>query len=74
MIFKANTYPWLIKKFYSNLATSDDKLSYYLMHKYIVVDVESFVNEFDMDASLTKPIVGFFVDYNKEKAIAMFFP
>ena len=60
--------------FYANLTIVDDKLSCYVMHKYIVIDFECFANEFRMDTSLSKLSVGSFVYYSQEQAISMLFP
>ena len=60
--------------FYANLGLVDDKVSYYVMHKHIILDSEMLVKEFEMDASPLKLTAGSFPDYRKELALEMLFP
>ena len=40
--------------FYANLWLIDDKVSYYVMHKPLIIDAELLAKEFKMDASSPK--------------------
>ena len=59
--------------FYANLRSVDDKVSYYMMHKHIVIDSEILAKQFKTDAS-PRLTIGSFPDYKKELAIEMLFP
>ena len=72
--FMGSIYLRLVKMFYVNLVATNDKLSCYVMHKYIMIDVKPITIEFNMDVSLTKLYTRSFTNYNKEKAIASLFP
>ena len=74
LCFKSTIYPRLIKIFYANLGLVDDKVSYYVMHKLIIIDFVMLVKEFEIDASSPKLIARSFPNYRKELAIDMLFP
>ena len=40
--------------FNANLAIADDKLSCYVIHKYLAIDYKVLAKEFDMDPNPTK--------------------
>ena len=40
--------------FYANLGAIDHKVSYYVMHKHIIIDVDTLAKEFEMDTSPVK--------------------
>ena len=60
--------------FNANLATINDKLSCYMMHKHLIINLDVLAKEFEMDISSPKLIVGSFPSYRKELAIDMLFP
>ena len=60
--------------FYANLGAIDDKLSCYVMHKFLVIDSHVLVKEFKMNPSLPKLMAGDFPQYKKELTINMLFP
>ena len=60
--------------FKANFVITNDKLSYYIMHKHLIIDSEVFAKEFDMDANLPKLIASSFLDYNKDLTISILFP
>ena len=59
---------------YANLSSVDDKVSCYIMHKHLIINVESLAKEFEMDTSSPKLTARSFLDYRKEMAIGMLFP
>ena len=59
--------------FYANLGAIDDKVSCYIMHKHLIIDVDLLAKEFTMGASLLKLQVGSFLNYKKELVIDIFF-
>ena len=60
--------------FYTNLGSINDKVSCYVIHKHLIIDVELLAKEFEMDASLPELQVRSFPNYKKELAIDMLFP
>ena len=66
--------PKLVRIFSANLVVVDDKLSYYVMHKYLVIDSKVFGKEFDMDLTPLKLTVRFFPNYSKDLGINLLFP
>ena len=54
LYFKSTVYPRLVRMFYANLEAVDDKVSCYVMHKYIVIDSNVLGREFEMHPSPPK--------------------
>ena len=52
--FRETIYPRLVRMFYANLGSTNDKVSCYVMHKHLIIDVRLLAKEFEMDASLPK--------------------
>ena len=73
LCFKEIVYPRLVRMFYVNLGLANDKVSCYVMHKHMIIDVKLLAKEFQMDAFLPKLQSGSFPDYKKELAIDMLF-
>ena len=44
------------------------------MYKHLFINANTLTNDFEMDASPPKLIVGSFTSYRKELAVEMFFP
>ena len=59
--------------FYANLGSTNDKVSYYIMHKHIIIDCKMLAKEFEIDVCPPKLTTGSFLDYKKELAIKMLF-
>ena len=60
--------------FYANLGAVNDKLSYYVIYKHLVIDSNVLAKEFEMDASPPKLTTTDFPKYRKEFTIDMLFP
>ena len=58
LCFRSIVYPRLVKMFYANLSSVDDKVSCYVMHKHIIIDFEMLAKGFKMEASPLKLTVG----------------
>ena len=74
LCFRVTIYPKLFRMFYVHLELSNDKVSYYVMHKHLIIDAELLAKEFEMDVSPLKLQVWSFLDYRKELAIDILFP
>ena len=74
LCFKTIVYPGLVRIFSANLTTINDKLSYYVMHKHMVIDSKVIVTKFEMDYGPPKLIIGSFPIYYNELAIRLLFP
>ena len=59
---------------YTNLGFANDKTSCCVMHKHIIINCETFANEFDIDPSLQNLSARFFPNYSRNQAIYMLFP
>ena len=60
--------------FYANLRLTNDKVSYYVMHKHMIIDAELLAKKFQMDASSLKFQARSFPNYRKEFTIDRHFP
>ena len=49
LCFKVIVYLKLVRMLNANMATIDDELSCYVMHKHMIIDFDIFAKEFDMD-------------------------
>ena len=74
LCFWETIYPRLVRMFYVNLGFVDDKVSCYVMHKHVIIDVKLLAKEFEMDVPLLKLQAQSFLNYKKELAIDMLFP
>ena len=59
--------------FNANLATTNDKLLCYVMHKHLVIDFKVFAKKFNMDPNPLKLTATSFLDYNKNLTINLLF-
>ena len=66
-------YPRLVEMFHATLGSTNDKVSCYIMHKHLIIDVELLAKEFEMDLSTPKLTIGSFPNYRKEMSIDMLF-
>ena len=73
LCFRDIVYPRLVKMIYANLGLIDDKVSCYVMHKYLIIDVELLAKEFEMDASPPQLIIRSLPNYKKKMAIDILF-
>ena len=74
LCFREIFYPRLIRMFYANLRLTDDKVSYYVMHKHMIIDVKLLAKEFETNASPPKFKARSFPYYKKEFSIDTLFP
>ena len=74
LCFRAIVYPRLVKMFYANLGLLDNKISWHVMCKHLIIDAKSLATEFEMNASPSKLTTRSFLDYRKEMAIDILFP
>ena len=58
---------------YTNLGFANDKISCYVMHKHIIINCETFANEFDINPFPPKLIVGPFPEFNKNEPLKILF-
>ena len=57
-----------------NLVVTNDKLSCHVMQKHMIINLDIFPKEFEMDPSLSKLTVGSFPSFKKEFSIDLLFP
>ena len=62
----------LVRMFSTHLATKDDKLSCYVIHKHLVTGSKVLAKEFDIDVTPPKLTIGSFPNYTKDLPINTF--
>ena len=54
LCFKEIVYPRLVRMLYANLGSTDDKVSCYIVHKHLIIDVKLLAKEFEKNVSPPK--------------------